>query len=74
MIQPIITAIDTFQGVKTTFIKAYVPNEELRKPLQTFIDAQSSFAKKIVSETNAFFTTVGYSFMTMDTNKAFATK
>lgn len=74
MIQPINTAIDTIQGAKTTFVKTFVTNEELKKPLQTYIDAQSSFAKKVVAEANTFFTTVGYSAFNFDAKKAFATK
>jgi hypothetical protein len=47
MLQNINTAIDTFQGVKTKFVETYVKNEELKKPLNQFIAAQSSFAKNV---------------------------
>ena len=67
-------AVDTIQGAKTQFVKTFVPNEELAKPLQTYIDAQSSFAKKVGQEAYTFFTTLGLAAYTFDPKKAFATK
>jgi hypothetical protein len=74
MLSAINSAIDTFQGAKTQFVKTFVTNDELKKPLQSYIDAQTSFAKKVVAETNTFFTSVGLSMYTFDAKKAFATK
>ena len=74
MIQIANTAIDAIQGVKTSFVKSFVPNEELKKPLQTYIDAQTTFAKKIAQETNIFFTTLGAAAYNFDAAKAFSVK
>lgn len=74
MIQFIDNAIDSIKGAKKTFVTTFVPNEELRKPLNTFIDAQADFAHKVAAETNSFFTTVGLAAFSVDPKKAFATK
>lgn len=74
MIQQVNTAIDAVQGVKTSFVNTFVTNEEFKKPLQTFINAQTTFAKKVAAEANTFFTTIGYSASLFDLKKAFATK
>lgn len=68
------TFVDTVQGAKTQFVNATVANEELRKPLQTYIDAQATFAKKVGQETLNFFTSIGTSVWTLDAKKAFNTK
>lgn len=67
-------AIDAIHGAKSQFVKTFVPNEEIAKSLQTYVDAQASFAKKVGQETLNFFTTVGTSMYTFDAKKAFATK
>ena len=72
MLKNINTSIDTFQSVKTKFVETYVKNEELKKPLNTFIAAQSSFAKNVAKSYNDFFTTLGMSAYTFDAKKAFA--
>jgi hypothetical protein len=72
MIQSAITFIDTIQGAKTSFVNTFITNEEIKKPLTTFINAQTSFAKKMVQETTNFYTTVGSSAATFDTKKAFS--
>ena len=74
MLQNVNTAIDTFQGAKKQFIKTFVTNDEFAKPLNTFVDAQTSYAKKVAEEANKFFTTLGMSFYSFDAKKAFATK
>jgi len=74
MLQNVNTAIDTFQGAKKQFIKTFVTNDEFAKPLNTFVDAQTSYAKKVAEEANKFFTTLGMSLYTFDAKKAFATK
>jgi len=63
--------VDTVQGAKTQFIKTFVSNEEVAKPLQTYIDAQTSFAKSVGQETFNFLTTVGLSLTKFDAKKAF---
>jgi len=72
MLQNINSAIDTFQGTKTQFVKTFVKNEELAKPLNTFIEAQTLYAKAVAVEVNKFFTTLGLSAYTFDAKKAFS--
>ena len=73
MLQNINTAIDTFQGAKKQFVKTFVKNEELAKPLNTFVDAQTSYATAVAEEVNKFYTTLGLSAYTFDAKKAFST-
>lgn len=72
MLNNINTSIDTFQSVKTKFVETYVKNEELKKPLNTFIAAQSSFAKNVAKSYVDFFSTLGMAAYTFDAKKAFA--
>ena len=71
MLQNINTAIDTFQAVKTKFVETHVKNEELKKPLNQFIAAQSSFAKIVAQAHVDFYTSLGLSAYTFDAKKAF---
>jgi hypothetical protein len=71
MLQNINTAIDTFQGVKTKFVETYVKNEEIKKPLNQFIAAQSSFAKIVAKAHVDFYTSLGLSAYMFDAKKAF---
>ena len=74
MLQNINTAIDSFQDAKKQFVKTFVKNEELAKPLNTFVDAQTSYAKVVAAvDVNKFFTTLGMSLYTFDAKKAFST-
>lgn len=72
MLQIANTFIDTVQGAKTQFVKTFVTNEAVAKPLNTYIDAQTSFTKKVAAEANSFFTTVGTAVYSFDAKKAFA--
>ena len=72
MLNNINTAIDTFQSVKTKFVETCVKNEELKKPLNDFIAAQSSFSKIIAKAHVDFYTSLGLSAYTFDAKKAFA--
>lgn len=72
MLKNINDAIDTFQGAKTKFVETYVKNEEIKKPLNQFISAQSSFAKIVAKAHVDFFTSLGLSAYTFDAKKAFA--
>lgn len=72
MLKNINDAIDTFQDVKTNFVETYVKNDELKKPLNQFIAAQSSFAKIVAKAHVDFFSTLGLSAYTFDAKKAFA--
>lgn len=40
-------AIDVFQSGKLSFLKTFVQDESVRKPLEDFVDEQSVFAKQI---------------------------
>ncbi len=71
MLNNINTSIDTFQSVKTKFVETYVKNEELKKPLNQFIEAQTSFAKNVAKSYNDFFTALGVAAYTFDAKKAF---
>lgn len=74
MLQAINTSIDTISGAKTQFVKTFVQNAEVAKSLQTYIDAQQSFAKTVAKSTVDFFTTVGAAATSLDAKKVFATK
>jgi hypothetical protein len=45
------TAIDAVQDAKNTFIKTFVTDEAVQKPLQSFVEAQRTFAKQIAKTT-----------------------
>lgn len=72
MLSYINTAIDTIQGVKTTFVETCVKNEEIKKPLNQFIAAQSNFAKVMAKAHVDFFSTLGLSAYNFDAKKVFA--
>lgn len=72
MLQNINTAIDSFQGAKTQFVKTFVKNEELAKPFNTLIESQTLYAKAVAVEVNKFFTTLGRAAYTFDAKKAFS--
>jgi hypothetical protein len=74
MLSALNTSIDTVSGIKTQFVKTFVKNEEIAKNLQTYIDAQQSFAKTVAKSSVDFFTTVGAAAVAFDAKKAFATK
>jgi len=40
------TAIDAVQDAKTNLIKTFVTDEKVQKPLQSFVEAQRTFAKQ----------------------------
>jgi hypothetical protein len=42
------TFIDTVQGSKKYFVSAFITDEKIRKPLNAFVDAQTTFTKQIV--------------------------
>jgi hypothetical protein len=74
MLSALNTSIDTVSGIKTQFVKTFVQNEQVAKSLQTYIDAQQSFAKTVAKSTVDFYTTVGTAATSFDAKKAFATK
>ena len=66
--------IDTIVSAKKQAVDTMIVNEELRKPMHTFIDAQSKLAKQVAEGLNTFMNTVAYSLWSADYNKIFATK
>lgn len=74
MMEHINSSIDTICGVKTKFVETFVQNEEIKSQLQTYIDAQESFAKTVAKSTVDFFTTLGSSMAAFDSTQAFKTK
>jgi hypothetical protein len=68
------TAIDTIQNAKHTFVDTFVKNEEIKKPLKTYVNAQSEYAKKVISDTANFWTVVCSSAASVDYTKAFSSK
>ena len=41
------TFIDTIQGAKTTALTNLITDKKVREPFQSFIDAQTAFAKEM---------------------------
>jgi len=41
------TFIDTIQGAKTTALTNLITDKKMREPFQSFIDAQTAFAKEM---------------------------
>jgi hypothetical protein len=42
-------AIDAIQSGKTTWLNMFVKEEQVRQPLQKFVDAQTTFTKQIAA-------------------------
>jgi len=70
MLSAINTSIDTIVSAKQQFVKTFVTNEAVAKPLNTYIDAQQSFAKSVVKSTSDFWTTVGQAATSFDAKKS----
>lgn len=68
------TFIDTVQGAKTQFLKTFVTNEPVRKSLQSFVDAQTTFAKQVAKTTQEVVTLTSQELVKADFAKAFASK
>jgi len=68
------TFVDSVKDVKSNFVKNFVTNDELKKPLQTYIDAQAAFAKSVGHEMYSFMASVGNSVQNFDVKKAWTTK
>ena len=68
------TLVDLVKSAKTDFVNTYAVNDEIKKPLQTFVDAQAHFAKAVAKESLNFWTTVGSAAWAFDAKKAMATK
>lgn len=64
--------IDTVQGAKTQFINQYVQDANYSKPLQAFVDAQTTFTKQVVKSVNDVTTTFTADAVKFDVAKAFS--
>ncbi len=64
--------IDTVQGAKSTFVKTFVQHEGIAKSLNSFIDAQTKFAKELVKTSSDVTTQVAEELTKFDAKKAFA--
>jgi hypothetical protein len=51
MLQYVNSFIDTVQGAKTQFVKTYIQDESLAKPIQAFLDQQTTFVKQVAKTT-----------------------
>lgn len=73
MLAYINNGIDAVETAKKTFVQTFVPNKELQKPLNTFVEAQAQFAREVATAVNDFTTTVGLATFSADLKKAFGT-
>lgn len=65
--------IDAVEVAKKSFVQTFVPNKELQKPLNSFVEAQAKFAREVAASVNDFTTTVGLAAFSADLKKAFGT-
>lgn len=72
MTQHVNSFIDTVQGAKSTFVKTFVQHEGIAKSLQSFIDAQTKFAKEVVKTSTDVVTQATEELSKFDAKKAFA--
>ena len=74
MLSAINTSIDAISGAKTQFVKTFVTNDAVAKPLHTYVEAQNAFAKNAAKAAVDFYTTVGTAAASFDVKKAFSVK
>jgi hypothetical protein len=65
--------IDTVQGAKTSFVKQFVSNKDIAGSLQSFIDAQTKFAKQVVETSADVANLTTQELVKYDVTKSFAT-
>ena len=63
--------IDTVQGAKTSFVKSFIKDEKLAKPIQAFVDAQTTFVKQVAATTLDVSTTLAKQVVKADALKSF---
>ena len=63
-------AIDAIQSSKTSWLNTFVKEDEVRKPLQKFVEAQTAFTKQI---TNTWYDVTGAATKAI-VDKVFSTK
>ena len=73
MLNLINNGIDAVETAKKTFVKTFVFNTEIQKPLNSFVEAQAKFAREYASSVNEFATSVGLAAFSADFKKAFGT-
>lgn len=66
------STIDAVQGAKTQFINQFVQDAKYSKPLQAFVDAQTTFTKQAAKSANEVFTTLTTEAAKFDVAKAFS--
>jgi len=74
MLATINTVIDQVQNAKTEFVKTCVTNDEVKKTLNTFINTQTNFTKKLAEHTWNYSMALGTLAYSFDANKAFGVK
>lgn len=62
--------VDLVKSSKTDFVKATGATDEVKRSIQTYIDAQAHYAKAIAQEAVNFWTTVGMAAYSFDAKKA----
>lgn len=73
MLNLINNGIDAVEVAKKSFVQTFVPNKELQKPFNSFVEAQAKFARDVAASVNEFTTTVGLAAFSADLKKAFGT-
>ena len=71
MLQYVNSFIDTVQGAKTQFVKTYIQDESLAKPIQAFVDQQTTFVKQVAKTTVDVSTTLAENATKFDAAKMF---
>lgn len=66
--------IDTVQGAKSTFVKNFIKDESLAKPIQAFVDSQTAFVKQVAETTFAVATESAKQVASFDAAKVFSVK
>lgn len=74
MIQYVHSAIDTIQGIKTSFVNNFVTQDAYKAPLLSFVDAQTSFVKAATQSVYDVAVRAGDDLSKLDLAKVFATK
>lgn len=74
MIQFVNSAIDTIQGIKTSFVNSFITQESYKKPALSFIEAQTAFAKASAKSVYDVAEKIGQDVVKFDASKAFAAK
>jgi len=73
MLTYINNGIDAVETAKKAFVQTFVPNKELQKPLNSFVEAQAKYAREVAASVNSFMTTVGLAMYSTDLQKVFGT-